>query len=106
MIIKNWNTKYSRKDETVVLRNEGQYADGSTALTVYGLDGIPCCTTTVCLIEYNETPSEGNVFIKNYSENEGVLEALQAAGVVGDVTRVVPCGYVEAYEVPLLVEVD
>lgn len=40
----------------------------------------------------------GNVLIKNWSENQGVYEALLAAGVIGPVIRKVSTGFVEAYE--------
>ena len=40
----------------------------------------------------------GHVLIKNWSENEGIYEALLKAGVIGPVVRRVPTGFVEAYE--------
>lgn len=36
------------------------------------------------------------VFIKEWSENQGITAALQQAGVIGRVLDVVPCGYVAA----------
>lgn len=104
MIVNGWNTKYSSGD-TVVLR-KGRYGDESTALQVFSEIGEPLCTPTICLQGYGEKPLPGNVFIKDYSENEGVLKALQNTGIVGDVIRTVPFFDVTAYEVPLLVDVD
>ena len=57
-----------------------KYDNFRTALRLVTLSGEPMCTATVNLpdrdLEINE------VFIKDYSENEGVLGALQIAGVV------------------------
>lgn len=39
---------------------------------------------------------EGEVIIKNYSENEGILKALVEAGVVEPPHAKVRCGYVKA----------
>jgi hypothetical protein len=60
------------------------------------------CNATVAL---EQLPAEGHVFIKDWSENSGMLASLQAAGVIGDVVRVIPTGFVVAHEVPLLMEV-
>lgn len=78
----------------------GTYRDGTVALRVIGGNGVPLCTATVCLS--GQAPEPGNVFIKDYAENEGVLQALQDAGILGVEVRRVPCGYAEAVEVPLL----
>lgn len=40
----------------------------------------------------------GHVLIKNWSENEGVYEALLAAGVIGPVKKHIGTGFVTAYE--------
>ena len=53
-------------------------------------------TATVCLPQL--TPSPGHVFIKNYSENDGVLVSLQKAKVIGEVIAVHKAGYAEVYE--------
>ena len=82
-----------------------QYVDGTTAVTLFDAEfGEPLATATVCLVDMGERPSEGNVFIKSYSENEGLYEALLAAGVIGEKVNTVNLGFVEVYECPLLVE--
>ena len=63
-------------------------------------DGYPYCMATVnipdALIEANE------VIIKNWSENEGILEALQVNGIVGPVKRRIQSGFVYCDVVDLL----
>lgn len=43
-----------------------------------------------------QTPADDEVIIKGWSENEGMPEALQAAGIIGPELRRVPTGRVEA----------
>lgn len=93
-------TRYVEADRAVLRLS--RYQDGSRAIEILDERGSPLVRATVCLVGYDEAPAPGNVFIKNWSENEGVLESLQRAGIVGEVVRTVPCGYVEAHEVPLL----
>ena len=91
-------TKYL-DDEVVFQRTS--YADGSTAIVLTSPDGEPLMTSTTCLKAYGETPRPGHVFITTWSENEGIYEALLAAGVIGEFIRVVPAGYEQALECPL-----
>jgi len=56
-----------------------KYADGNTAIRLTQ-DGMPYATATI-----NDPDAdllENEVIIKNYSENEGILEALEEAGIV------------------------
>lgn len=77
-----------------------RYQDGSTAIQLYALDGTPELTATVCLP--NDQPEPGNVIIKDWSENEGILNALRKAGVLeGECVRVIRCGHTQAYEYKL-----
>lgn len=100
-VIKNFSTKYI-SDETVMVKTVGQYADGSTAIQIFDLDGCIEATATVALPD--RTPDKGNVFIKNWSENEGMYNALVEAGVIGEKVRDVRAGFATAYECPLNVE--
>lgn len=96
-------TKHVQEDNARL--SFGRYQDGSRAILVEDAStGERLFIATICLASYDEKPSEGNVFIKDYSENEGVLNALQKAGIVGDVIRSIPAGYVTVYECKLLVE--
>jgi hypothetical protein len=57
-------------------------------------------------VALEELPGPGNIFIKDWNENAGILGALQQLGIVGPVIRTLPAGYVEAHEVALLTEID
>lgn len=48
--------------------------------------GEPLATASVNVVDYYFTKENGEhqTFIKNYSENEGILEALVEAGIVED----------------------
>jgi hypothetical protein len=93
------STQYISEEAVIERRT---YPNGSTALCLDGLDGEHLAVATVAL---EQLPAEGHVFIKDWSENSGMLASLQAAGVIGDVVRVIPTGFVVAHEVPLLMEV-
>ncbi|QGJ90091.1 hypothetical protein HWC80_gp051 [Mycobacterium phage Indlulamithi] len=95
-------TKYVREDHALLKSNV--YVDGSKMIQVFSAIGEPLLTATVCLEAYGEKPDEGNVFIKTWSENEGVFEALHKAGVIGNAVRMIPVGGHDAQvaECPLL----
>ena len=63
-------------------------------------DGIQFAVATVNLPD--EPMGENEVAIKNHSENEGILWALQNAGIVGEVKREVQSGFVRIPIVELL----
>ena len=78
----------------------GKYQNGSTAIQAFSLYGEPEFKATVAL---DELPSEGCVFLKGWSENEGIPAALVKAGVVELTGRKIPTGYCEAEEAKLLI---
>lgn len=55
------------------------YADGNTAICLTQ-DGVAYATATINDPDFDLLENE--VIIKNYSENEGILEALEEAGIV------------------------
>ena len=63
-------------------------------------DGIPFSIATVNLPD--EPLDENEVAIKNYAENDGILWALQDAGIVGEIKRYSQSGYVTIPIVDLL----
>ena len=70
-------------------------AGGSTAIyLVDAVDGEPVATATVNVEGVSETLPPSEALIKDYSENEGMMEALIRAGLVQDTGRRVPTGYV------------
>jgi hypothetical protein len=95
------NTRYFHDETGTVYK--GKYHNGEIALQVKDPQtGEALLTVTSCLEEYNEHPAEGNVFVKTYSENEGVLECLVDQGVVSEPVRAVQVGWVNFYECKLL----
>lgn len=88
-------------DEDVILDFDRHYGNGSRAITATSLQGEPQFTATVAL---DELPAEGCVFLKGWSENEGIPESLVENGVVELTGRKVPTGYCEAVEAKLLIE--
>lgn len=49
---------------------------------------------TTCTVNLDPLPSN-QVAIKDYSENEGMLNVLQKAGIIGDVIRFESSGFVQ-----------
>lgn len=69
---------------------------GRIALPLYALeDGSPVAVATLHMPELALAADE--VIIKDYSENEGLLDTLVAAGLVSAPLRVVPSGYITLY---------
>lgn len=92
----NVNTKYIQGEVEIEFK---KYQNGSVAIQAFSLDGEPEFTATVAL---DEMPPDGYVFLKGWSENEGVPNALVKAGVVELTGRTIATGYVEAQEAKLL----
>jgi hypothetical protein len=80
----------------------GQYRNNNrVSITLIDAeDGIPFAVATVNLPD--EPLEENEIAIKNHSENEGILWALQEAGIVGQVKREVQSGFVRIPIVELL----
>ena len=75
---------------------------GRTALTLVDADdGEQVACATVNLPEHKLGP--GEIFIKTWSENEGMLEFLLKNHIVEDTGREVPTGYVTARVCKLLI---
>ena len=65
--------------------------------------GEPIATITV-MLEDAGPPQPGHLYIKNWSENEGILEALIDHGYVMDTGIRIPTGWVEAALVMKMVQ--
>ena len=61
-------------------------------------------TITTNLQEYELFPPYGYVFIKNWGENVGLLEAMAALGYLEDIDIQVPAGYCQAQVAKLVME--
>lgn len=70
------NLKTKWINEPARLEFGGYAEDDSLAISAFSMRGEPLATCTVCLAEYGDTPMPGYVFIKDYSENEGMLQCL------------------------------
>jgi len=89
-------SKYSNEEVKLLFKN---YENGSTAIQGISLQGEPMFTATVAL---DEKPTEGCVFLKGWSENEGIPDTLVKAGVVKLTGRKAKTGFCEAVEAKLL----
>jgi len=78
-----------------------KYRSGQTRLEIVSERVGPIATCTVALEDC--PPAPGCVWIKDYSENEGMLEMLEKAGVVQRTGRVTVSGYVTIPEAKLLI---
>lgn len=65
----------------------GQYADGSLSLSVVS-DDPQDLTISINLSAYGLTAPESHIFVKDYSEHEGLPQALIEAGIAEPVERV------------------
>lgn len=93
--------------ETVEVRKEQYTGNGALALEARTKDGEPCCMLSVNItdpgvaMQSNDLPPD-HCYIKNWSENEGILEALEGAGLVKHTGVSAWVGYVSAPLVKVL----
>jgi hypothetical protein len=81
----------------------GQYRNGQRAIEMIDeADGAPYAVATVALV--NEQLSADEVAIKNWSENDGVLESLIENEIVSAPIRYVSSGFVQVPICKLLVQ--
>ena len=99
--MKTYELKTPYSNYTVVL-TAGSYANGRKAIRIVDAeDGIPVMTATVNMPD--ENLEEGEIILKNYSENEGCLPFMITNGVVSEVQRWVGHGMAV---VKLLIDID
>jgi hypothetical protein len=91
-------TKYIDEECEIV---KTRYSNGRIGLLLDTPAGEPVAVATVNLSD--EPLEDGYTFIKDYSQNEGLLKALQDAGIVGPIVDIVSTGYVNAYTVKVLI---
>lgn len=74
--------------------NFAKYNNGQTAIRLIdAADGMPFATATVCLED--DLLKEGEIAIKDYSENVGILDTLINAGVIEHPHAFVQSGWVK-----------
>lgn len=84
----------------------GRYHDGTMAIRLVLDTGQVVLVPTVCLSHLEIKPADGNVFIKDWSENEGILKGMQDAGILGEVVARHPTGFAVADECKLIIPLD
>ncbi len=88
-------------DEVIVQRSK--YFTGSLALISVMADGSgPAMAFSVNVQGVSETLPHDEFVLKDYGENEGVLKALEEAGVVKETGQIAEVGFVECPVVRLI----
>ena len=72
----------------------GRYVNGQTNIRLVDQDGYPFMTASVA---HDVNIDDDCVIIKNYSENEGILEALIEAGIIEKPFCEIPVNFVTLY---------
>ena len=98
-----FTTKYCNDYGVVAL---GHYGDNSLAIRLMTVYGQPLATPTVNLQQHGEKPADGNVFIRDYAENEGMYECLKQLGIVGESIREITFGFGKARECPFILPLE
>jgi len=81
----------------------GQYGNGRIAITLNdAVDGSPVAKATVNLADV--PLPDNHVLIKDWSENEGMLNCLEENGIVKSTGKTHSTGFVSAHECELLVD--
>ena len=72
----------------------GENVNGQTSIRLVDQDGMPFMTASVA---HDVNIADDEVIIKNYSENEGILEALIEAGIIEKPFCEIPVNFVTLY---------
>jgi len=86
-------TKWINHDCDVVITRR----NGDIRLSLFSPEVGPIATASVCRVA-----RAGHVWLKGWSENEGLPEALEAAGVVRLTGKSTPVGFSHAQEAEVL----
>jgi len=85
-----YQPRYSDKPVTLFVEY-GEYLNGGTYIELIDTEeGEPYMTATVWV----EGLKDNEVAIKNYSENEGILQVLIDAGIISEPKRIIQSGFV------------
>lgn len=76
------------------------YYEGGLAMLLFTQEGEPLSTVSVYLED--STPSKGCIWVKTWSENEGLLEQLESAKLLKRTGRYARAGFAQAAEAQLL----
>ena len=86
-------------DVTVQIR---EYKHGGKAIILVDQDGSPVATATVCVP--SDKLDNDQCLVKDWSENEGMLDFLIDNNIVSEPIRTVQVGFCDAYLVNILIE--
>ena len=78
-------------DEPVVIVIDKYTNNGRPAISLFATDGEPIARVTVNIPDAPLGKRE--ILIKDYSENEGILNWMVASGLVEDTGKVIPAGH-------------
>jgi len=70
----------------------GHYGNGNLALQVVSNDEGP---VTTCTVNPGEVVPPNAIAVKNYSENDGMVNTLKEMGIIGRELYSIPSGWVE-----------
>lgn len=100
--------------QTYLIKTEFIEGDFTPVLARYGNDRLALVLSDVddpygdlrasVNLPDHEPTSPEHIFIKDYAENEGLLEALVASGIVSEPERFVTSGFVSIPECKVLIE--
>lgn len=84
----------------------GEYLNGEIAITIYNIEGERIAVASVNMEGKGaKTPGPKHVWLKGWSENEGIPEALEKAGILKRTGETHPTGYCQAEFAEMLVDV-
>ena len=69
-----------------------RYTNGNLALQIVSRDEGPICT---CTVNPGGVVAHDAIAVKDYSENEGMVETLTDMGIIGEELYRIPSGWVE-----------
>lgn len=99
-LIANIKTRYINNEDVIFYF--GKYINGAPALRLVSEDGVPMMTASVNVwnVEHPDgiIPDEDCIIIKDWSENEGIAEALMQIGFIQPPHKYHLTGYVVATE--------
>jgi len=90
-MIKTQTVNFNGEELTPVI---GQYANGQTSIQLNDNNGMAYVTASVA---HDVNIDDDCVIIKNYSENEGILQALIEAGIIEKPFCEIPVNFVTLY---------
>ena len=92
-------TKFAEYESTYAWISSYAIDEGYPAMWITSEEGEPILTPTVYIESAVLDDSENrDIIIKNWSENEGIYEALFDKGLISGIYERIPTGFVEAYK--------